>query len=249
MSSHREAPEISKDPVADSTDLYAFVSSGRARHRHDDRQLHPAAEPGRRAELLRVRRRRALRDPHRQQRRRQGRHHVPVPVQDRGHESGHVPLQHRADPVARQTRTGTAARPTRSTRIDGNERQDGPRCGTEPAASPPVQHRAAVDAELRRRWPTRPSIRSPAAGRCSPASGPRASTSISARSSTSATCGRSSSSTRTFGLAEHRARRDGRGRERDQGRQRALDRAPGAEVGAHARAAQTPTDVDRTRHR
>ena len=26
MSSHREAPEISKDPVADSTDIYAFVS-------------------------------------------------------------------------------------------------------------------------------------------------------------------------------------------------------------------------------
>ena len=26
MSSHREAPEISKDPCADSTDLYAFVS-------------------------------------------------------------------------------------------------------------------------------------------------------------------------------------------------------------------------------
>src|SRR5580698_7992678 len=26
MSSHRAAPEISKDPVADSTDLYAFVS-------------------------------------------------------------------------------------------------------------------------------------------------------------------------------------------------------------------------------
>src|ERR1700694_3036671 len=26
MSSHAEAPEISKDPVADSTDLYAFVS-------------------------------------------------------------------------------------------------------------------------------------------------------------------------------------------------------------------------------
>jgi hypothetical protein len=28
MSSHREAPEISKDPVADSTDLYAFTSFG-----------------------------------------------------------------------------------------------------------------------------------------------------------------------------------------------------------------------------
>src|SRR6202789_2865584 len=26
MSSHREAPDIAKDPVADSTDLYAFVS-------------------------------------------------------------------------------------------------------------------------------------------------------------------------------------------------------------------------------
>ena len=28
MSSHREAPAISKDPVADNTDTYAFVSSG-----------------------------------------------------------------------------------------------------------------------------------------------------------------------------------------------------------------------------
>src|SRR6516162_4413546 len=26
MSSHREAPEIAKDPVADNTDVYAFVS-------------------------------------------------------------------------------------------------------------------------------------------------------------------------------------------------------------------------------
>ena len=30
MSSHREAPEISKDPVADSTDTYAFVSTNPA---------------------------------------------------------------------------------------------------------------------------------------------------------------------------------------------------------------------------
>src|SRR5271168_4737820 len=29
MSSHREAPGISKDPVADSTDVYAFVSPDR----------------------------------------------------------------------------------------------------------------------------------------------------------------------------------------------------------------------------
>ena len=30
MSSHREAPEISKDPVADNTDTYAFISPDRA---------------------------------------------------------------------------------------------------------------------------------------------------------------------------------------------------------------------------
>jgi hypothetical protein len=29
MSSHREAPEISKDPVADNTDTYAFISPDR----------------------------------------------------------------------------------------------------------------------------------------------------------------------------------------------------------------------------
>jgi hypothetical protein len=32
MSSHREAPEISKDPVADGTDVYAFVSPDRPTH-------------------------------------------------------------------------------------------------------------------------------------------------------------------------------------------------------------------------
>ena len=32
MSSHREAPEISKDPVADSSDLYAFVSPANSGH-------------------------------------------------------------------------------------------------------------------------------------------------------------------------------------------------------------------------
>ena len=84
MSSHREAPEISKDPVADSTDVYAFVSPDKPGHGHADRQLHPAAGPGRRPELLLVRRRRPVRDPHRQRRRRPGRHHLPVPLQDHG---------------------------------------------------------------------------------------------------------------------------------------------------------------------
>ena len=70
MSSHREAPEISKDPVADSTDIYAFVSPDRPGHGHDHHQLHPARGSGRRPELLRVRRRRAVPDQHRQRRRR-----------------------------------------------------------------------------------------------------------------------------------------------------------------------------------
>ena len=56
MSSHREAPEISKDPVADSTDTYAFVSPDRPDTVTIISELHPARGPGRRAEFLRVRR-------------------------------------------------------------------------------------------------------------------------------------------------------------------------------------------------
>ena len=73
MSSHREAPEISKDPVADSTDLYAFVSPDRPDTVTLIANYVPLESPGGRPELLRVRRRRALRDPHRQRRRRRSR--------------------------------------------------------------------------------------------------------------------------------------------------------------------------------
>ena len=100
MSSHREAPEISKDPVADSTDpMPSFHELRRRRQRHSHRQLRAVAGTGRWPELLRVRRRRALRDQGRQQRRRQGRRHLSVHLHDRGDEPGHLPLQHRADPV------------------------------------------------------------------------------------------------------------------------------------------------------
>jgi hypothetical protein len=40
MSSHREAPEVSKDPVADSADLYAFVSPDKPSVLHGE-QAHP----------------------------------------------------------------------------------------------------------------------------------------------------------------------------------------------------------------
>ena len=65
MSSHREAPEISKDPVADSTDLYAFVSPDQPDTVTIIANYIPLQRRGGRPELLRVRRRRPLRDQHR----------------------------------------------------------------------------------------------------------------------------------------------------------------------------------------
>ena len=80
MSSHREAPEISKDPAADNADVYAFVSPDKPGHGHADQQLRAAPGPARRAELLRVRRRRPVLDLHRQRRRRQAGDLLRVPV-------------------------------------------------------------------------------------------------------------------------------------------------------------------------
>ena len=82
-SSHREAPAITTTPKVDGTDFYMFNSyePGRGRLRHAGRQLPAAAGRLRRPELLQARSERAVRDPRRQQRRRQGRHHLPVPLQ------------------------------------------------------------------------------------------------------------------------------------------------------------------------
>ena len=55
MSSHREAPEISKDPVADSTDVYAFVSPDRPSTVTLIANYIPLRGTGGRPELLRVR--------------------------------------------------------------------------------------------------------------------------------------------------------------------------------------------------
>ena len=84
MSSHREAPEISKDPVADNTDVYAFVSPDRPDTVTLIANFIPLPDAQRRPELLRVRRRRAVRDPHLQRRRRPGRRDLPVPVHHQG---------------------------------------------------------------------------------------------------------------------------------------------------------------------
>ena len=113
MSSHREAPEISKDPVADSTDVYAFVSPDAP----DTVTLianyiplqSPAAGPNffefGDDVLYEIH---VDNDGDGKRRR-----HVPVPVQDGDPCRWHVPLQRRADHRARQQDAGTAGRPTR----------------------------------------------------------------------------------------------------------------------------------------
>ena len=171
MSSHREAPEISKDPVADNADVYAFVSpddpstvtiisnfvplqgpaGGPNFYEFGDDVLYSIyidndgdADAGDR---------------------------VPVPVHLDAAEPEHVPLQHRADRVAdrpelerpadllggavrrRQAAEAAAARPAAG---PGRRRPARPsrtarhaRGARDEPAVPAVQHRAALDAELR----------------------------------------------------------------------------------------------------
>ena len=56
MSSHREAPEISKDPVADNADTYAFVIPDRPDTVTIITNYVPLQAPSGGPELLRVRR-------------------------------------------------------------------------------------------------------------------------------------------------------------------------------------------------
>ena len=83
-SSHREAPFIAMNPTVDATDLYMFRSyeTGPRRLRHHPRELHPVPGSAGRPELLHVQPERAVRDPHRQQRRRRRGPDVPVPLQE-----------------------------------------------------------------------------------------------------------------------------------------------------------------------
>ena len=160
MSSHREAPEISKDPVADNTDVYAFVSPDNARHGHADRQLHPAAEARRRPELLRVRRRRrstrstsptaATAEPDVTYQFRFT-HQDPQPED--------VPLQHRADQRASATPTWNRPQFYSVTRVK-NGKQHGARPRTCPARRSTSAPAARPNyAQLSRRRPCTRSAR------------------------------------------------------------------------------------------
>ena len=130
-----------------------------AGHGHDHHQLRPAAGAARRAELLRVRRRRPLLDPHRQQRRRAARHHLPVPLRDDAAQPEHVPLQHGPDLARSTTRTGTSASSTRVTRVEGRKSQRARRRAS------PARPATSVRARRRttRRSASRPCTRSAAA--------------------------------------------------------------------------------------
>ena len=190
MSSHREAPEISKDPVADSADLYAFVSPDNPSTVTIIANYVPSPAAGRRAELLRVRRRRAVRGAHRQRRRRHRRHHLPVPVQHRAHQHRRprpVPLQHGPDHASERHDLEPQA-----VLLGHPRRQEGDAPSRQGPGLPTVQRRARTRSPTTLRSPPRRSTRSARAATFSPANVPTASTSTSGRSSTSATSGLSS---------------------------------------------------------
>ena len=187
MSSHREAPAISKDPVADNTDSYAFVSPDDPGHGHDHRQLHAARGAVRRSELLRVRRRRPLPHQHRQRWRRRCR-------------TSSTSSRSRRRSATRTRSSTTPARSTRSTARTGTAsssiRSRGSSTGNEQVlasnlACPPCNVGVLSTPNYDDARRSRPSTASPAVGPCSPGSGSRASTSTSARSSTWRTCARS----------------------------------------------------------
>ena len=191
MSSHREAPEISKDPVADSDGPLCLRQSRPARPSDADRQLHPP--PGARRgpnfyefgddvlyEIHIDNNGDALADITYQFRFTSEITNPNTFLYNTG------PIQHLGDPNwnRRQTYSVTLRRPRPGSATAGLGRP-----------LPPLQHRAPVHPELRaarRRGRHRDRSAAPPS---SPGSGPRASTSTSAPSSTSATCVPSSRTT------------------------------------------------------
>ncbi len=113
MSSHREAPEISKDPVADNTDLYAFVSPDDPDTVTIIANYIPLQAPAGGPNFFEFGDD-VLYEIHIDN---DGDAQPDITYQfqftHRGPQPEHLPLQHRPDQLDRPTRTGTAARPTR----------------------------------------------------------------------------------------------------------------------------------------
>ena len=187
MSSHREAPEISKDPVADNTDTYAFVSPDKPDTVTIITNYIPLEDPAGGPNFFEfgddvLYRINIDNDG-------DGRPdvHLRVPVQDHGHEPEHVPVQHRSDHGARQPQLQPAPD------LLGHRGPQEPPAAQ--ARRQPDARRRATSALGRRRttrtWRTPRSTSSPTTSWSSPGSGSTASSSTSARCSTSPRCGRS----------------------------------------------------------
>ena len=118
---------------------------GQPEHRHDRRQLPPRPGAGGRPELLRVRRGRPLRDQHRQRRRRRGGHHLQLRVHDRQSRNPNTFLYNTGPIGSLDDPNWNRRQFYKVTRTDGRKDKV---LGQQPAV-PAVQHRPALDAELR----------------------------------------------------------------------------------------------------
>ena len=139
MSSHREAPEISKDPVADGTDVYAFVSPNRPEHVTLIANFIPLQKPDGGPNFYEFgddvlyeihvnNRGDATRDVSFQ-----------FKFTHQGPQRQDVPLQHRADHHDRRARTGTVRSSTRSPGSTGRAtRRTRRSCSARVCACPPV---------------------------------------------------------------------------------------------------------------
>ena len=202
MSSHREAPEISKDPVADNADVYAFVSPDdptrsrsspttcRSRGRPAGRTSSSSATTSSTRSTSTTTATRCRTSTY------QFQFHTTLQNPDT--------FLYNTGPIGSLDDPNWNKRQFYSVYVihsQGNGKEQdheqdghGDVLGEQPRV-PAVQHRAALDAELRRARRGGGAHAAARRRRCSPASGTTASSSTSARSSTSATSGRSRTST------------------------------------------------------
>ena len=175
MSSHREAPEISKDPVADSTDLYAFVSPDKANTVTLIANYIPLETPAG--------------GPNFYEFGDDVLYEIHIDNDGDGYRRRHLPVQlhtentipttflYNVGPIESLSSANWNRHQfysvTRVDRADG-----GPGAGREPAV-PAVQHRTALDTELRRAGQCGGVLDVERSAWCSPVSAPRRSSSTS----------------------------------------------------------------------
>ena len=162
MSSHREAPEISKDPVADNTDTYAFVSPDNPKTVTIITNYLPAGGPGRRA---RPSSSSATTSSTRSTSTTTVTGRPTSPTSSRSidaHEPQHVPLQHRPDQLAdRPELEQTPALHVTRIDADGEAKVLGRTSRARPATSGRARPRTTRNSRRKR------STRCRAARRCS----------------------------------------------------------------------------------